>query len=573
MIHYWVIGTNVDLYIKVIKDWIKNDNLINMMKLKNDYSIKLEILSKEHKKTREATFNCDDDKKIIVYKQISNNLPNVYNEATIMQFIRLLCYFGILYKENDNKYILSNSFKDFFIINKPEEDTIDQKLGNLLLESFNKKFKEYLDKINDSFNSINQMDILLWKDGNDDYKITRSFLYHVNEFKSLNGNEFRNLLEIKKIYKFGKDGKVYFDKIFYIINKSNLEEQKHQLEKYIQSIINKICEFHKLPLEVSSDISCKNKVEKIVNERFKGGRNIILYGVPGAGKSWTIKHEYCDDDERLERIIFHPDYTYSDFVGQILPRVNEDSSVSYEFTPGPFTNLLKKAYLNPEKEYFLIIEEINRGNAPAIFGDIFQLLDRNKDGASEYEITNNDVANIIYGDKNHKVSIPSNMSILCTMNTSDQNVFTLDTAFQRRWQMRLIKNEFIDDENEANFAKTKILDTEVTWKHFLTSINEIILSKNIGITSSEDKRLGTHFVSDEDLKYFEDDEKRNSRFPEKVLKYLWDDVFKFTREDIFDLDNTRMLEEVIKKFVTEKKNDRFKVFKENIWNTLIEKKQ
>jgi len=134
----------------------------------------------------------------------------------------------------------------------------------------------------------------------------------------------------------------------------------------------------------------------------------------------------------LERIIFHPDYTYSDFVGQILPRVNEDSSVSYEFTPGPFTNILKKAYLNPEKEYFLIIEEINRGNAPAIFGDIFQLLDRNKDGASEYEITNNDVANIIYGDKNHKVSIPSNMSILCTMNTSDQNVFTLDTAFQRR---------------------------------------------------------------------------------------------------------------------------------------------
>ena len=303
------------------------------------------------------------------------------------------------------------------------------------------------------------------------------------------------------------------------------------------------------------------------------GKNIILYGVPGSGKSWTIKHEYCNDNERLERIIFHPDYTYSDFVGQILPRVNEDSSVSYEFTPGPFTNLLKKAYLNPEKEYFLIIEEINRGNAPAIFGDIFQLLDRNKNGASEYEITNNDVANIIYGDKNHKVSIPSNMSILCTMNTSDQNVFTLDTAFQRRWQMRLIKNEFIDDENEANFAKTKILDTEVTWKHFLTSINEIILSKNIGITSSEDKRLGTHFVNDEDLKYFENDEKRNSRFPEKVLKYLWDDVFKFTREDVFDLDNTRMLEDVIKKFVTSKKNDRFKVFKENICNTLVEKKQ
>ena len=306
--------------------------------------------------------------------------------------------------------------------------------------------------------------------------------------------------------------------------------------------------FNKYCLNYKSDIA-----KELISNRLTCGKNIILYGVPGAGKSWTIKHEYCDDDERMERIIFHPDYTYYDFVGQILPKIKEDSSVSYEFTPGPFTNLLKKAYLNPGKEYFLIIEEINRGNAPAIFGDIFQLLDRNKDGASEYEITNNDVANIIYGDKNHKVSIPSNMSILCTMNTSDQNVFTLDTAFQRRWQMKLIKNEFIDDENEANFAKTKILDTEVTWKHFLTSINEIILSKNIGITSSEDKRLGTHFVSDEDLKYFDNEEKRNSRFPEKVLKYLWDDVFKFTREDIFDLANTRSLEEVIKKFVTEKR--------------------
>ena len=316
-----------------------------------------------------------------------------------------------------------------------------------------------------------------------------------------------------------------------------------------------------------------NRVNEPIGNRLTCGKNIILYGVPGAGKSWTIKHEYCDDNERMERIIFHPDYTYFDFVGQILPKINEDSSVSYEFTPGPFTNLLKKAYWDPEKEYFLIIEEINRGNAPAIFGDIFQLLDRNKDGDSEYEITNTDVANIIYGDKNQKVSIPSNMSIICTMNTSDQNVFTLDTAFQRRWQMRLIKNEFINDENEANFAKTKILDTEVTWEHFVTSINEIILSKNFGITSSEDKRLGTHFVSDEDLKYNENDEKQNSRFPEKVLKYLWDDAFKFTREDIFDLNNAPTLENIIKKFGTSTKNNRLKVFKENIYNTLVEKKQ
>ena len=118
----------------------------------------------------------------------------------------------------------------------------------------------------------------------------------------------------------------------------------------------------------------------------------------------------------MERLVFHPDYTYTDFVGQILPRVEEDGTVSYEFTPGPFTKLLKKAYITPDKMFYLVIEEVNRGNAPAIFGDIFQLLDRTKDGRSEYEITNADIAKVVYGNENHKVSIPSNMSILCTMN-------------------------------------------------------------------------------------------------------------------------------------------------------------
>ena len=315
------------------------------------------------------------------------------------------------------------------------------------------------------------------------------------------------------------------------------------------------------------DVSMDKKVDE--SKRIKGGRNIILYGVPGAGKSWTIKNEYCDDDTRMERLVFHPDYTYSDFVGQILPHINEDGSVNYEFTPGPFTNLVKKAYWNPENEYYLVIEEVNRGNAPAIFGDIFQLLDRNKDGSSEYQITNPDIAKVVYDNENAKVSIPSNMHILCTMNTSDQNVFTLDTAFQRRWSMRLIKNKFREEASEKVFADTKILDTSVSWDTFFTEINKIILSKNIRMTSSEDKRLGTHFVSEEDLKFVDGDEKQNSRFPEKVLKYLWDDAFKFTKEDIFDLTKVKSLEDVIDIFTTSKKDDRFKVFKENIYKTFV----
>lgn len=329
--------------------------------------------------------------------------------------------------------------------------------------------------------------------------------------------------------------------------------------------------FHKYCKSLTIDNQIDVITDDEILERKTGGENVILYGVPGAGKSWTIKHEYCDDEEHMERLVFHPDYTYSDFVGQILPKVNEDDgSVSYEFAAGPFTKLVKTAYENPEVMFYLIIEEVNRGNAPAIFGDIFQLLDRDKDGKSEYDITNADIAKIVYGNENHKVSIPSNMSILCTMNTSDQNVFTLDTAFQRRWSMRLIKNKFdMADKDEETFAETKILDTDVTWEKFFKSINDLILEKNIRMTSSEDKRLGTHFVAVEDLQYIEGDKKHNSRFAEKVLKYLWDDAFKFTKEDVFDLDKVKSLEDVIEKFIETQGNDRFKIFKERIYGELL----
>jgi len=332
--------------------------------------------------------------------------------------------------------------------------------------------------------------------------------------------------------------------------------------------------------------------------RIKGGENIILYGVPGAGKSWTIKNEYCNDESCMERLVFHPDYTYSDFVGQIMPKVTSEGTVSYEFSPGPFAKLVKKAYANPDKMFYLIIEEVNRGNAPAIFGDVFQLLDRQSRlildkstgqlvenesyGASEYEITNADVARVVYGNENHKVSIPSNMSILCTMNTSDQNVFTLDTAFQRRWSMRLIQNQFPEDGSENAFANTHILDTTVTWERFFTVINDLILGKNIRMTSAEDKRLGTHFVSQEDLildDYSGDDKdlikqasRQNRRFAEKVLKYLWDDAFKFNKDEIFDISKVNSLEKVISVFVTATGNARFEgIFKPNIYDALVPK--
>lgn len=315
-----------------------------------------------------------------------------------------------------------------------------------------------------------------------------------------------------------------------------------------------------------------NDNQIIVETRVNGGCNTLLYGVPGAGKSYTVKTEYCNNPLKMERVVFHPDYTYSDFVGQILPKVLEDR-ITYEFVPGPFTKLLEKAYNNPRTEYYLIVEEINRGNAPAIFGEVFQLLDRDENGNSEYDISNSDVAKIVYDDETHLVSLPSNLYILATMNTSDQNVFTLDTAFQRRWRMRMIEN----DVAHAEHADTKILDTDITWKTFNQIINTQILENSVGVSSSEDKRLGAYFVGPADLVFNpeEDDMEKdasvrkraatdNSRFPEKVLKYLWDDAFKFSRPSIF-VDQYHSLEEIVKKFNSSRGQERYAIFKPEIF--------
>lgn len=350
------------------------------------------------------------------------------------------------------------------------------------------------------------------------------------------------------------------------------------------------------------------------------GRNILLYGVPGSGKSWTIEHEYCNEDSIVERLVFHPDYTNADFVGQILPVVDEDKQVTYEFTPGPFTTILYNAYHNPMQKYILIIEEINRGNAPAIFGEVFQLLDRKVEmqdgddgfpvGTSEYGITHKYMADFIYGNPAHKVRIPSNLSIIGTMNTSDQNVFTLDTAFQRRWRMRLIENNF--DNVRPSLADAEILDTDVTWKRFCETVNTIIIGNKAKMASAEDKRLGVYFIHENDLKFdsralpsegnatllveynsllgserlgtiTEEQSSRlkeireavmqNRLFPEKIIKYLWDDAFKFNPEALFDTDGMDNLEKVIRTFIYSTGRDRFKIFKQTVRDTLYTAQQ
>lgn len=313
--------------------------------------------------------------------------------------------------------------------------------------------------------------------------------------------------------------------------------------------------------------SLNKKISKEIEEKGFLRQNVIFYGVPGCGKSHRINELlHLDDEENglekeyYKRILFHPEYSYSDFVGQLHP-VTEGRNITYSFVPGPFTEILLDAYKDREHDYFLIIEEINRGNAPAIFGDLFQLLDR-KDGVSEYSIDNKDIldyferelkiareskkddisamAQVVETIERDGIRIPENLTIFATMNTCDQNVFTLDTAFKRRWRMSRIVNDF-DKDSSISEWKISFKSGGFSWKDFAEKVNDAILNNCNDGTAAEDKQLGTHFIKQCDLT-------PARRFAEKVMLYLWDDVAKYDKSQLFDTNKYKTLDMVIDGF-------------------------
>lgn len=293
-----------------------------------------------------------------------------------------------------------------------------------------------------------------------------------------------------------------------------------------------------------------------------GGENRLFYGVPGVGKSHAIKEILNDVSGNIERVVFHPDYTYSDFVGQIMPTLIESADgkndrMVYRFVPGPFTVALKAAKEEKGKMHYLVIEEINRGNASAIFGEIFQLLDRDDSGRSEYGITNFDISKELYGKQDVKIFIPSNLTILATMNTSDQNVFTLDTAFQRRWNMQHISNSF-DNEH----ANDMIGGSQISWGCFASVVNDIVLEINSEFGGSGDKRLGAYFAKVSEM--------GKTAFSEKVLKYMWDDAFRMDKQAVFDGD-VKSLEKMLEDYQGTSEDPLKKVLKPSVYQKMLDK--
>ena len=280
-------------------------------------------------------------------------------------------------------------------------------------------------------------------------------------------------------------------------------------------------------------------------------RNRILFGAPGTGKSFTLNREkdlLLADGGEYERVTFHPDYSYANFVGTYKPVPCKDSddkdAITYSYVPGPFMRTYVKALQNSKtdtpKPFLLVIEEINRANVAAVFGDVFQLLDRGDDEVSEYPIqASEDIKKYLAGelggnpDDYSEIRLPDNMFIWATMNSADQGVFPMDTAFKRRWYFTYLG---IDDSEAGIVGKKVVLGQGdyrriVEWNALRKAINNELLTYKV----NEDKLMGPYFISKKNLPEGEmiDPAVFTRIFKNKVIMYLFDDAAKQKRITLF----------------------------------------
>ncbi len=285
------------------------------------------------------------------------------------------------------------------------------------------------------------------------------------------------------------------------------------------------------------------------------GSNRIYFGPPGTGKSRRLRDELGDARAggRVRTVTFHPEYTYADFVGSYRPAMSyaaEDGgqyvdgagqpvpvrgrpAVVYRFVPGPLVEMICAAFLEPDGHFYLVVEEVNRGNCAAIFGDLFQLLDRVEDGESEHAVwVEADLRGHVGGRLGNQpgdarvrferegLFIPSNLSIRATMNTSDQSLYPMDSAMKRRWEMQYVPIDYRQAERRQADVNGY---GERNWADVLRRLNRQVVHH----TRSDDKQIGQWFVRGGHVDA--------GTFRDKVLSYLWFDVFRHSPQDLFDL--------------------------------------
>lgn len=302
------------------------------------------------------------------------------------------------------------------------------------------------------------------------------------------------------------------------------------------------------------NINLKNSIMPPVS--INQPHQLIFSGAPGTGKSYKLKemaNHYFSDNINFyyERITFHSNMNYGHFVGVFKPFPSDDTNapITYKFVPGVLLRQLINAYKNPEINYLVLIEEINRANTASVFGDMFQLLDRNE-GVSEYPITiSEDILmylkeeNILDPDKNIVIDeiqrklmneglyFPKNFYIWSSMNEADQGVMPLDTAFKRRWDFKKFGVNDLSEKDKKFFSdkRIKTMSGDINWNDLRIAINKKMLNLNI----AEGKLMGPYFISKENLL---DNEKLTDSFESNVLMYLFEDAVKMRPTSLFNLE-------------------------------------
>ena len=427
------------------------------------------------------------------------------------------------------------SLPDSFVKNKIGKGSGEAKL---YVGQYNEEYHSFFDYLdNDFFFLKSDINKYLFDARNEflnpkqDYRDKNSVMEHYENALEFLNNQPNEILKFKMFRKGVEPPRVYLqsDSEYYnLIRDIGLPNTSHLLILKLKSFENIISYYCIINFDNSKKFS----------------RNRIFFGAPGTGKSYELneqKNELLGSfTKNYERVTFHPDYSYANFVGTYKPIPKKDEhgkeSITYKYIPGPFLRILTKAIKYPSEPFLLIIEEINRANVAAVFGDVFQLLDRKKDYCSEYPIDISEDMKKYFKEveimnrlPDEKLFIPKNMFIWATMNSSDQGVFFMDTAFKRRWDFKHIDI----NNNDYKIQKFKFKlenDKIINWNSLRKSINSYLLDEKI----NEDKCLGPFFINIAQYESEILDEDFINLFKNKVLMYLFEDAGKSKRDYLFE---------------------------------------